>query len=251
MSLQNNMPGTAQYFDFIFNNARQNGLLIMDENGIIQKVNDAFTTAYGYTSEDLASKHFRVLYIEKDQITKRPEIELNQTHREGSGPDENYLVHKDGTPIWVSGESILVKDDAGTCIVKIIHNIHAQKQLERYLLSSTELLDSLFESVQQSGLLLLNTQMKTLKANSAFHKIFGLEAAVQEGLKVQEIGHPLWQQEEIKAEVRNALVNGVKVNKEFIADNGGGNFGRYHITSKLMVSDDMTDKNLLLIIKQA
>jgi PAS domain S-box-containing protein len=249
MSLQNNMPGTAQYFEFIFNNARQNGVLIMDENGIVQKVNSAFTTAYGYTTDDLAQKHFRLLFLEKDQVTRKPELELEQTHREGSGPDENYLVHKDGTPIWVSGESILVKDNAGTCIVKIIHNIHAQKQLERYLLSSTELLDSLFESVPQSGLLLLNTQMKAVKANSTFRKIFGLEEDVHEGARLQDIKHPLWQQDEVKAEVRNALVNGVKINKTFSA--GGETSSRYHITSKLMISDDMTDKTLLLNIKEA
>lgn len=245
------MADTTPYFDFIFNNAKQNAILIMDQHGIVDRVNEAFTTAYGYTSDDLKSKHFRMLYLENDQRTKRPEIELNVVHREGASSDENYLVHKDGTPIWVTGESILVKANDSTCIVKIIHNIHAQKQLERYLLSSTELLNSLFESVQQSGLLLLNAQMRTIQANSAFKKMFGVDEGIEEGGRLQDIPHPLWQKAEVKEEVRNALVNGARIDKEFIADSGHKDFHRYHITSKLMLSEDMAEKTLLLMINEA
>src|SRR5215218_670426 len=159
------MEETQAFFDNIFINAKANAIMIMDEKGIVDRVNTAFTTAYGYTTEDLKEKHFRILYTEKDQLTRRPEIELNTTHREGSSTDENYLVHKDGTPIWVTGESILVKENDATCIVKFIHNIHAQKQLERYLLSTSELLESLFDSVQQSGLLILDSRLKVIKMN--------------------------------------------------------------------------------------
>ena len=122
---------TQQLFYEIFNNAKANGIIIMDEKGIIQEVNEAFTTAFGYTTEDVKSKHTRTLFLQKDQLTLLPEIELNQTHREGASSDENYLVHKDGTPIWITGESILAKIDDSTRSIKIIHNIHAQKQLER------------------------------------------------------------------------------------------------------------------------
>lgn len=152
-------------------------------------------------------KHFRIFYIEKDQALLRPEIELNTTHREGSCSDENYLVHKDGTPLWVTGESILVKTANDTFIVKIIHNIHAQKQLERYLLASTELLDSLFDSVQ-SGLLLLNAQMRTIQTNKAFRRMFGSTAEITEGSKIQNIPHAFWSEQEIKNDIRNALVMG-------------------------------------------
>jgi PAS domain S-box-containing protein len=121
----------------------------MNEKGMIQEVNGAFTTAFGYTTADLKSRHSRTLFSEKDQLTLLPEIELNQTHRDGARSDENYLIHKDGTPIWITGESIQARIDNATCIVKIIPSIHAQKQLERYLLNASELLESLFESVQK------------------------------------------------------------------------------------------------------
>lgn len=246
------MPDTAEFFDWIFRNAKQNALMIMNGSGIIMRVNEAFTDAYGYTPEDLQDKHFRVLYTEKDQVIRLPELELNTTHREGASSDENYLVHKDGTPIWVTGESILVDSPPGEYIVKIIHNIHALKQLERFLLTSHELLDSLFNSVKQTGLLLLDTQMRTLKANGAFAGLFGLEAPVTEGIRLREIHHPFWQDEEIKTDVLNALTGQSAINKDFIVNAGRAAAPeRLHIVSKLMRGETTEEKQLLLVIKKA
>ena len=125
------MLDTSHFFEAIFSNSRSNGIIVYNDEGIIQKVNDAFTQAYGYTNEDLRGIHFRVTFPDKDQKARKPEIELNTTLREGSSLDENYLINKEGVPIWVTGESILVSNEGNTCIVKIIHNIHAQKQLDR------------------------------------------------------------------------------------------------------------------------
>lgn len=247
------MFDTTDIFDQVFNHSKHNGIMIMNGEGIVLKVNEAFTTAYGYTNEDLASKHFRLLYTKQDQVTLRPEIELNITHREGTGSDDNYLVHKDGTPIWVTGESVLIKTKDGPFIVKIIHNIHAQKQLERYLLSSQELLDSLFESVQQTGLLLLDSQLRTIKANTAFSKQFALTGKIQKGIRIQEIPNAFWAQEEIKADVLNVLVNHAVLNKEYVAekkDNGKEGFDRLHISSKLIFNEGSDERQLLLVIKK-
>ncbi|HEV7333796.1 MAG TPA: PAS domain S-box protein [Flavisolibacter sp.] len=92
------MNDTSEVFEQIFRNARQNAIMIMSRDGLVQRVNEAFTTAYGYTREDLQGKHFRLPYIEKDQITLRPEIELNITHREGAATDENTWCTKTALP---------------------------------------------------------------------------------------------------------------------------------------------------------
>jgi PAS domain S-box-containing protein len=243
------MKATERIFENIFSNSRVNGIIVMNEYGIIDRVNGAFTTAYGYTTQDLQSKHFRILYTEKDQLTRRPEIELNTTHREGSSSDENYLVHKNGTPIWVTGEAILVKASETTCIVKIIHNIHAQKQLERYLMSTSELLESLFESAQ-SGLLVLDATLKVSKANEPFRRLFHLTEPVTEGTRLQQI-HPFWSNEEIKKDLRNVLISSISINKEYVADIGKKEFRRLHITSKTIMNDDGSNKQLLLMVKEA
>jgi PAS domain S-box-containing protein len=244
------MIDTSNFFDAIYNNSAQNAIMIMDAKGIIKEVNPAFTIAYGYTTEDLQGKHFKILYTEKDQTILRPEIELNTTHRQGFCGDENYLVHKDSSNVWVTGESILVKTESGTSIVKIIHNIHAQKQLERYLLASTELLDNLFESVH-SGLMLLDSQARVVKTNASFRKMFDLATPLLEGSKVQEIANPFWHDDELRKDIRNAVVNGERINKEYITGNEKSNFRRFHIDSKLMVAENTMEKRLLLLVKEA
>lgn len=234
-----------QLFDAIFNNAKANGIIIMDEKGIIERVNGAFTSAFGYTTEDLKFKHVRTLFLQKDQLTLLPEIELNQTHREGASSDENYLVHKDGTPIWITGESILAKVDDLTCIIKIIHNIHAQKQLERYLLNTSELLESLFESVQ-SGLIILDSGLKIVRTNEQFCKLFHLAEPFPEGAKLQQLNHPFWSGDEI----RNVLVSAKVINKEYLADKSNREFCRLQINSKTIMNNDATDKQILVMVRE-
>jgi len=240
---------TQHLFDALFNNAKANSIIIMDEKGIIQEVNRAFTNAFGYTTEDLQSKHTRTLFLQKDQLTLLPEIELNQTHREGASSDENYMVHKDGTPIWITGESILAKIEDSTCIVKIIHNIHAQKQLERYLLSTTELLESLFESVQ-SGLIILDSSLKVIKTNEPFYRLFNLQEPFPKGAKLQQMNHPFWSKDEIRNDLRDVLVNARELNKEYLVDKGNKQFHHLHIASKTLQNNDGTDKQILLMIRE-
>lgn len=244
------MSDTRQFFDDIFNNTKVNAILVMDQNGYVKNVNDAFTLAYGYTTEDLLDKHFRVLFLEKDQLIRRPEIELNITQREGASSDENYLVHKNGTHIWVTGESVLVKTPESTCVVKIIHNIHAQKQLERYLLHTSELLEGLFESVQQSGLVILDAQMKVVKTNERFKQMFGIVEPVAAGSKLRQLTHPFWNEKELHDDLRNAIVNSTPIQKDYVVNDGNQNFRRLHVASKAIVGDDGSDKQILLVIKE-
>lgn len=47
------MADTQQFFDDIFDHAKANAILIMNDDGIMDRVNLAFTAAYGYSPEDL------------------------------------------------------------------------------------------------------------------------------------------------------------------------------------------------------
>lgn len=243
------MLNGEDYFKALYHHSRTNGVVLMDKDGIIQEVNDAFTEAYGYQNDDLKSKHFRLLYTKEDQTLLRPEIEINTTLREGSSSDENYLVRKDGTPLWVTGESILVKAESELGILKVIHNIHAQKQLERYLLGSNEMLDHLFNSTT-SGLLLLDGRLRTVKANAAFLKIFGRSEPIAEGSKLQEIGHPFWDDIEVKTDIRDVFTKGIKLKKEYIIGNDKNDFHKIEITSKMLSDHGEPEARLLVVIKE-
>ena len=176
-------------------------------DGEILDVNEAFHIRFGYLPEDLIGKNFSLLFTEKDREINKPERELQTVTTDGSASDENYIVHKDGSKLWVTGESVLIENkDRETCVVKVIHNIHAQKQLERFLLQSHEFIESIFDSITDSALLLLDSSIRIIKVNSAFVKMFHLQKEPVKGSRLSDIDNDFWLRPDVKQEVVNFLV---------------------------------------------
>src|SRR3978361_1719705 len=114
---------TTKFFEAIFNNARHNGIIIMDISGKIIQINEGFTLAFGYEMADVENKNFAMFFTDNDRQRNKPQLELEQVKTHRSANDENYLVHKNGTPIWVTGECVAVGNGEVQWLVKIIHNI--------------------------------------------------------------------------------------------------------------------------------
>lgn len=159
-------------FDALFENARQNSVILMNAKGIIKDVNSAFTVSFGYTDEEIVGQHTKTLFTAEDQKKQLPEREIATVLQTGESTDNNYLVHKNGTITWVTGESILVENDKGdVAILKIIMDIHAQKTAEDSLRTMNEFNESILESIQDV-VIVLDTELKILKANKAFSQLF-------------------------------------------------------------------------------
>jgi PAS domain S-box-containing protein len=125
---------TSLFFKIMFNNAMATSILILNTDGIIIDFNEAFSKTFGYSKEDLIDKNYSILFIEKDINDAVPEIELSRTIRTGSSLDNNYIVHKNGSQLWVHGESIYTKDDKNRgFLIKLIQDITEQKILEHEL----------------------------------------------------------------------------------------------------------------------
>ena len=113
MSTTPDLFSSFNYFETLFHNTVQNTVLLMDKEGIIIAVNQAFTNCFGYEPKDIIGKNVAILFTEEDQKKGLPEKELHAVLTKGQGADNNYLVSKDKTITWVSGESILVKNNEG------------------------------------------------------------------------------------------------------------------------------------------
>ncbi len=160
------------YFNALFNESKENCVLLMDENGIILEVNKAFITCFGYDREDICDKHFKVLFTEEDQLKSRPQKEIATTLDQGQMYDNNYLVQKGDVVTWVSGESTLIKDGEGRrYILKIIQNINNQKISEDSIVGLNNLNDSILKSIGD-GIIVLTRNMKLIKVNEAFMELF-------------------------------------------------------------------------------
>jgi PAS domain S-box-containing protein len=243
------MINTDGFFDHIYNNARENSVILMDDKGCIIQVNQSFIDTFGYNSEDLKGKHLRILFTSKDKRQKKPEKEIETALAEGSKSDNNYLVHKDGTPIWVMGESVKVKNtDGEQFIVKIIHNIHAQKQLEKFLLTSNEFIDTIFDSIKGTGLIILNSELKILKCNKAFLKIFQLKATPEDGCRLSKLDHGFWRKQDIRKSLMDLIVNKTALkNAIFSMTTEKGLERKISINSKFIEGEEM-EKQILLVI---
>lgn len=174
-------PERADLFPSLFRNGKINCIIVMDEHGRMLYVNDAFKTAFGFSDADVIGKHLRMLFTEEDQKALRPELELTMVKKQGFSTDQNYAMHKNGQPIWVSGESVWIENkEEGNCIVKLIQNIHGQKLQEKFLKETNEFSQTIFKSIEDA-LLVINMDQVILKANVSFYRMFDLEPSTLEG----------------------------------------------------------------------
>ncbi len=149
------MPNTTDhlissynYFEALFNNTVENTVLLMDNKGTILAINSAFTNCFGYTSEDIIGKHARILFTKEDREKGKPEEEIAKVLSTGQASDDNYLVTQNKNIIWVSGESILVKNNEGDVrILKIIQNIHEQKRSEFFIKELNEFTENILSAI--------------------------------------------------------------------------------------------------------
>jgi PAS domain S-box-containing protein len=231
-------------FDALFENAKQNCVMLMDSQGIVRDINSAFTVAFGYTDEEIIGKHTKILFTEEDQLKDLPEKELATVLQTGESTDDNYLVHKDGTITWVTGESMLIKNDKGVIsILKIILDIHAQKTSDQLLRTMNEFNESILGSIEDV-VIVLNTGLKIIKANKAFSKLF--KSAVEtDSIDFAQLIKPY----DTKGDLQNKLLSTVATrkgftNKEFEIETPAGEKHVYDISCTPM--EDNT--NVLLVV---
>lgn len=244
------MINTEGFFYDIYKNARENSVIVMDVKGKILQASKSFTAAFGYTNKDLVQKHFRMLFTANDKKIKKPENEVKLALAKGSHSDNNYLVHKNGTPVWVMGESLAVTNtDKEKFLVKIIHNIHAQKQLEQYLVNSSDFIDKIFDSILDTAIILLDSELKIIKCNKAFIKIFGLSAIPAEGSRISHIENVFWKTPELRQQLLDIIVKQKNLkNALYTFKTKEKKEKNIAIDSKLIYTDG-NEKRILLVIK--
>ena len=199
------------YFEALFSETEQNTVLLLDEEGVIEQINTAFAKDFGYADDEIIGKHFRILFTEEDQKKGMPENELSNVLQKGQCTDNNYLVNKNNTITWVSGESILVKNNKGEIsILKLIQDIHSQKEYELSLRSSNEFNESILSSIEDIVVVLSN-EMKIIKANRAFSKLF-IQEPNMEALNFSDLIKPY----DSKGDLQNKILLTINTGKSFV-----------------------------------
>ncbi len=167
---------SSDYHQALFENPKKNSVLLLDREGIIQEANRAFLLSFGYDSEDIIGQHLSILFSEADQQADMPSREVRTVLDEGQSFDNNYLVNKNGVLTWVSGESVLLRNEKGEkYILKIIQNIHTQKESETSIKRLNNFNENILGAIEDA-VLVLNRHFQVLKANSAANRLFNFSA---------------------------------------------------------------------------
>ncbi|MEO9147118.1 MAG: PAS domain-containing sensor histidine kinase [Ginsengibacter sp.] len=246
------MPTTQEsYLNFyiletLLKNTRINGILIIQTSGIISSINNAFTRQFGYEPNDLIGKNVAVLFTEEDQKSGVPEKEIGKVLLTGQANDNNYLVNKNRGLTWVSGESVLVKNNEGKSIIlKIVQNIHEQKTsaiANRDLNNFNERILSTINDV----VIVLDNNLNIIKVNDAFLKLFNKQLPVITSLNLVSF----LKQSKINKQFFNRLQNAINSktgfsNHEIELTTADGNKRNFEITCTLLLD---SDSQLLLTI---
>jgi PAS domain S-box-containing protein len=199
------------YFESIFDNSQQNCVLLMDIDGKIIKINPAFTNSFGYTQEELSGINASILYTHEDLEKGLFENELSKVKNTGQSTDNNYLVNKDKSLTWVSGESLLAKNDEGDLqIIKLIQNIHVRKVTEIALRNLNDFNESILSSIEDV-VVVLDEHLNLIKANNAFLKLFKVHTQNVDNLNIGALIKPY----DANKYLIIAIKNTIKTRKSF------------------------------------
>jgi PAS domain S-box-containing protein len=234
------------FFDALFHNTVENSVLLMDEKGCIVKINKAFTNCFGYTEEFLKGKNTSILFTEEDQKKGKPEKEIAGVIACGQAADNNYLVKKSGEVTWVSGESILVKNEEGDiCILKVIQDINRQKLYEKNALLFSDLNEHILAAIDDM-VIVMDMQLNILKTNHAFN-LFNT-AYRKEGSNFEELIKPYDPHEILINRIKNTIKHKTTFTHQMLemkSESGEKRF--YDFNCSLLLHTDEGSRVLLVI----
>lgn len=246
MANDNEVDFSFNYFETLFYNAQQNAFLLTDSDGLVISINKNFTVSFGYEEDDIVGQSFSILFTIEDQKNGLFEKELHNLRTTGKSLDNNYLVKKDKTITWVSGESFLVQNKEGESrIVKLIQNRYALKRSENELRQLNEFNESILGSINDV-VIVLDGNMNIIKANNAYKKLFMGDVKMA-ALNLYDLMKPYDRQDNWLGDLQKSIYTKRSFsNKQIEIDTSLGDKRFYEVTCTPL--HDAFNDNMLLII---
>lgn len=155
----------------------QDSLIVTDQDGMVTYWNDAATTLFGYTAEEMLGAHITAF---------NPAFDVKEFVAQAGGNKDFYrrrdwkFTRRDGKEVWADVKVSLLYDESGTefqGFVGVSKDITEKKQQEQELLRHTQEMASLLDS--QTNFLVRIDQMGYYTfVNKYFMEKFGYDKSI-------------------------------------------------------------------------
>jgi PAS domain S-box-containing protein len=175
----------------LLHNITDYAIMLLDPGGQVATWDVGAQRLLGYGAEEILGRHFSLLFTPEDVADGRPARELEEARRCGSAEDENWLVRRDGSRMWVTGSSSALWDDAGTLrgFAKIVRDLSERKQWEDEVARREQRFRVLLEHIPDA--LVLNDAAGTITdVSPALERLLGYRAAEIVGRYAGDLIHP-------------------------------------------------------------
>jgi PAS domain S-box-containing protein len=150
----------------------QEGILMLDKNGVIIYCNKTASSITGYRSEELMNQSIAIFY---DWDTIKSEYELRVAEKKGTFYSEGYRIKKDKTTFW--GELLISplpgQKDAHGGFSCVLRDITEKKNLELELRKSEERYRLMVEGVKEYSIFMLDPTGRVMTWNEGGKRIKG------------------------------------------------------------------------------
>lgn len=110
-------------------------IILLDASGRIELWNSGAQRIFGHSSDEVAARHFEILFLPRDRENAIPARELARALEEGRGDDTRWHVRRDGRRIFVDGLTIPLWNENGSLrgFAKFARDITERHETERRL----------------------------------------------------------------------------------------------------------------------
>ncbi len=208
------------------------GIMMTDLKGMITYTNSASERIYGYDSGELTGRNLARLCVE-GQIFD--ELIISQIKASGKWQGELLQKQKDPSRFTAYLSCTIVKEnDKPIALLIIIRDISGLKLLEQKQLRAKNLLEKVYESLDQAVFVVDPQDRKILSCNSASEKIFGYARDEMIGRNTEFLHVNKQAYRQYGKKVTRAVTSGTEFHIEFSLKNKQGKiFPTEHIVKSV------------------
>lgn len=151
----------------IADSARHVAIITVDRNGIITSWNAGAQTLLGYAPGDAVGRTQTMLFTAEDLASGVPAAESQRARAQGRAEIEHWLMRRDGSRFWASGELMPL---AGGGYLRMVHDRTEARQAMRRL---EQMLSELQQAqrVARVGSWIWNAETDVVTASDELYRI--------------------------------------------------------------------------------